>query len=242
MEQEAPGQARARVELRQRALPAEARAASRTPTRYSAIAHAVEGTVVHGEERGRTIGFPTANLSDNVAGYLPVDGVYAGWLVDFGAEARRRWRTSRGEATRPTAYRTSLTRRPSTPAWPMQSPHRWPAAISIGTKPTFNEATGMTPNASSRTTAITADNSCWTCTAIRRAWNSQDSCARRSSSIPHDDLVGRAEAQRRGDQAPRRLRRIAITITIMTVVRLNADIFDRNVSASEKIVGVLRQN
>ena len=29
--------------------------------------HAVEGIVVHGEERGRTIGFPTANLSDNVA-------------------------------------------------------------------------------------------------------------------------------------------------------------------------------
>ena len=47
-------------------------------------AHAVEGTVVHGEERGRTIGFPTANLSENVAGYLPVDGVYAGWLVDLG--------------------------------------------------------------------------------------------------------------------------------------------------------------
>ena len=55
--------------------------------------HAVEGTVVHGEERGRTIGFPTANLSQDVFGYLPVDGVYA--------------------------------------------------AISIGTKPTFNEATGM---------------------------------------------------------------------------------------------------
>lgn len=48
--------------------------------------HAVEGTVVHGEERGRTIGFPTANLSENVAGYLPVDGVYAGWLVDLGRE------------------------------------------------------------------------------------------------------------------------------------------------------------
>ena len=42
--------------------------------------------MVHGEERGRTIGFPTANLSDNVAGYLPVDGVYAGWLVDLGSK------------------------------------------------------------------------------------------------------------------------------------------------------------
>lgn len=68
-------------------------------------AHAVEGTVVHGEERGRTIGFPTANLGSDIAGYIPVDGVYAGWLVD-------------GE-------------------------NRWPAAISIGTKPTFSEKTGL---------------------------------------------------------------------------------------------------
>ncbi|KAA8818103.1 bifunctional riboflavin kinase/FMN adenylyltransferase [Bifidobacterium rousetti] len=67
--------------------------------------HAVEGVVVHGEERGRTIGFPTANLSEEVIGYLPVDGVYAGWLVD-------------GDS-------------------------RWPAAISIGTKPTFSEKTGL---------------------------------------------------------------------------------------------------
>ena len=67
--------------------------------------HAIEGTVVHGEERGRTIGFPTANLGDDVTGYVPVDGVYAGWLVD--------------------------------------GDRRWPAAISIGTKPTFNETTGL---------------------------------------------------------------------------------------------------
>lgn len=67
--------------------------------------HAIEGTVVHGEERGRTIGFPTANLGDDVTGYLPVDGVYAGWLVD--------------------------------------GDKRWPSAISIGTKPTFSEKTGL---------------------------------------------------------------------------------------------------
>ena len=67
--------------------------------------HMIEGTVVHGEERGRTIGFPTANLGADVTGYVPVDGVYAGWLVD-------------GE-------------------------QRWPAAVSIGTKPTFNEQTGL---------------------------------------------------------------------------------------------------
>ena len=48
-------------------------------------AHAIEGTVVHGEERGRTIGFPTANLGSMIDGYIPVDGVYAGWLIDLGA-------------------------------------------------------------------------------------------------------------------------------------------------------------
>ncbi|NEG55956.1 bifunctional riboflavin kinase/FMN adenylyltransferase [Bifidobacterium platyrrhinorum] len=67
--------------------------------------HSVIGEVVHGEERGRTIGFPTANLGEAVTGYLPVDGVYAGWLVD--------------------------------------GDDRWPAAISIGTKPTFSEKTGL---------------------------------------------------------------------------------------------------
>ena len=40
--------------------------------------HGVEGTVVHGEERGRTIGFPTANVETPIDGYLPVDGVHVG--------------------------------------------------------------------------------------------------------------------------------------------------------------------
>jgi riboflavin kinase/FMN adenylyltransferase len=38
--------------------------------------YAVVGTVIHGEERGRTIGFPTANLGD-VEQLLPPRGVYA---------------------------------------------------------------------------------------------------------------------------------------------------------------------
>ena len=38
--------------------------------------HALTGVVVHGDARGRTIGFPTANLS-NVEQMLPVYGVYA---------------------------------------------------------------------------------------------------------------------------------------------------------------------
>lgn len=69
------------------------------------VPHAIEGKVVHGEERGRTIGFPTANLGSETQGYIPVDGVYAGWLVD--------------------------------------GDNRWPAAISIGTKPTFSEKTRL---------------------------------------------------------------------------------------------------
>lgn len=41
----------------------------------------IRSTVVHGEQRGRTLGFPTANLSPAVEGFIPADGVYAAWLV-----------------------------------------------------------------------------------------------------------------------------------------------------------------
>jgi riboflavin kinase/FMN adenylyltransferase len=41
----------------------------------------IRSTVVHGEQRGRTLGFPTANLSPEVEGFIPADGVYAAWLV-----------------------------------------------------------------------------------------------------------------------------------------------------------------
>ncbi len=60
-------------------------------------AHAVEGVVEHGEERGRTIGFPTANIAEPMEGYLPVDGVYAGWLVDLGPCRRIRARPAAAE-------------------------------------------------------------------------------------------------------------------------------------------------
>ncbi|MEO6826578.1 MAG: bifunctional riboflavin kinase/FAD synthetase [Microbacteriaceae bacterium] len=40
----------------------------------------IRGVVVHGQQRGRTLGFPTANLSPRVEGFIPADGVYAGWL------------------------------------------------------------------------------------------------------------------------------------------------------------------
>lgn len=72
--------------------------------------HAVQGEVVHGLKRGRELGFPTANLATDAAGFIPADGVYAGWLVDFG----------HGEN-------------------PSQVSTRYPAAISVGTNPTFDD-------------------------------------------------------------------------------------------------------
>lgn len=63
--------------------------------------HRVTGAVVHGDHRGRELGYPTANLAPDAVGAVPADGVYAGWLV----------RTATAE--------------------------RLPAAISIGTNPTF---------------------------------------------------------------------------------------------------------
>jgi riboflavin kinase/FMN adenylyltransferase len=43
--------------------------------------HRVRGTVVHGDKRGRLLGFPTANLSPDATGMVPADGVYAGRLL-----------------------------------------------------------------------------------------------------------------------------------------------------------------
>ncbi|MEI2732571.1 MAG: bifunctional riboflavin kinase/FAD synthetase [Dermatophilaceae bacterium] len=51
--------------------------------------HRVDGTVVHGDHRGRLLGFPTANLGHDTEGMVPADGVYAGWLtrLDLPADA-----------------------------------------------------------------------------------------------------------------------------------------------------------
>ncbi len=46
--------------------------------------HTTVGVIEHGLKIGRTIGFPTANLSRDGEGYLPLDGVYAGWLYSDG--------------------------------------------------------------------------------------------------------------------------------------------------------------
>jgi riboflavin kinase / FMN adenylyltransferase len=43
--------------------------------------HRVVGVVVEGDHRGRGLGYPTANLSQDASGLIPADGVYAGRLV-----------------------------------------------------------------------------------------------------------------------------------------------------------------
>lgn len=42
--------------------------------------HTCVGIIEHGLKIGRSIGFPTANMARDCEGYLPLDGVYAGWL------------------------------------------------------------------------------------------------------------------------------------------------------------------
>ena len=58
----------------------------------------LRGPVVHGEKRGRTIGYPTANigLADNAT--IPADGVYAGWL----SVGDSRWQAAISIGTNPT--------------------------------------------------------------------------------------------------------------------------------------------
>jgi riboflavin kinase/FMN adenylyltransferase len=42
--------------------------------------HQLVGEIVHGEKRGREIGYPTANLGYDAKATVPKDGIYAGWL------------------------------------------------------------------------------------------------------------------------------------------------------------------
>ena len=46
--------------------------------------HRVDGVVVTGDQRGRELGYPTANLDPVRWSAIPADGVYAGRLVDDG--------------------------------------------------------------------------------------------------------------------------------------------------------------
>lgn len=56
------------------------------------------GPVVHGEKRGRTIGYPTANLGLAENATIPADGVYAGWLT----AGDQRWQAAISIGTNPT--------------------------------------------------------------------------------------------------------------------------------------------
>ncbi len=67
--------------------------------------HRVDGIVVRGDQRGRELGYPTANVESPAHTAVPADGVYAGTLVLRDSAGRSR--------------------------------DRRPAAISVGTNPTF---------------------------------------------------------------------------------------------------------
>jgi riboflavin kinase / FMN adenylyltransferase len=41
----------------------------------------IRSVVVRGMQRGRAMGYPTANLSPAIEGFIPSDGVYAAWLT-----------------------------------------------------------------------------------------------------------------------------------------------------------------
>ena len=43
--------------------------------------YTVQGVVVRGDQRGRELGFPTANVPTPVREAAPADGIYAGWLT-----------------------------------------------------------------------------------------------------------------------------------------------------------------
>lgn len=75
----------------------------------------MRGLVKHGARRGRTLGYPTANLDPDDLGVLPVDGVYAGWLL-------RPYAQDDKQAVLGT-----------------DGVLRLPAAISVGTNTTFGE-------------------------------------------------------------------------------------------------------
>jgi len=65
----------------------------------------VRGTVIKGDQRGRTIGFPTANVPVDSRAAWPADGVYAGWcrILD-GAETDVRHPCAINIGRRPTFH------------------------------------------------------------------------------------------------------------------------------------------
>lgn len=63
--------------VREAILQGDVATASRMMDRHVAV----KGEVVHGDARGRELGFPTANLGGAMQGLRPADGVYAGWAI-----------------------------------------------------------------------------------------------------------------------------------------------------------------
>jgi riboflavin kinase / FMN adenylyltransferase len=109
--------------------------------------HRVEGVVVRGEQRGRALGVPTANLETAEHTAIPADGVYAGWLASLdavGQEAERgRGRGAPGAGTAERgrgrgAPGAGTAERGRERAAPGAGTAHWPAAISVGTNPTFD--------------------------------------------------------------------------------------------------------
>jgi riboflavin kinase/FMN adenylyltransferase len=58
----------------------------------------LKGLVIHGEKRGREIGYPTANIGLTPLATIPADGVYAGWL----SVGENRWAAAISIGTNPT--------------------------------------------------------------------------------------------------------------------------------------------
>lgn len=62
----------------------------------------VRGVVEHGDHRGRTLGFPTANLYTGDDQVLPPDGVYGGYVRQLGASPRLLGASAISVGTNPT--------------------------------------------------------------------------------------------------------------------------------------------
>jgi riboflavin kinase / FMN adenylyltransferase len=95
--------------------------------------HRVEGVVVRGEQRGRALGFPTANLETAAHTAIPADGVYAGWLARLGADGQE---AGRGRERGAGAGAKRGGGKGGAPG--AGKAQRWPAAISVGSNPTFD--------------------------------------------------------------------------------------------------------
>ncbi len=75
----------------------------------------VRSVVVHGQKRGRALGYPTANLDPDLEGFVPADGIYAGYL-----------RVVNGPGHEGVETADEITS------------DRMPAAVSVGNNPTFD--------------------------------------------------------------------------------------------------------